>query len=945
MLLFSAVIMGRPETVWAGQGPIQKWNKVSSQSLSSIAYGNGIYVAITSGSNPKLVTSTDLVNWTEQNIANLTKPFNVVKFINGTFVVGTNYSDPITQTGATFLFSNNGTNWDARTVSQPPQFSITSVVYGNNTYVASSYFGEITTSTNGVNWTPPVRIVDRLSEVKFINGYFVAVGYKEKNKTMPEMGGNDSISTSTNGASWTTTMLQAVNGGPGLSTVASNGNNVIGASFTSVYRFSASDLNNISNQTIQDFNNNFFIKKLVYANTDGGTYIIVGTGGKIITSADTNNWTDESISDATSDFMDVIEAENTAVAVGTIGVYKRVPQVVNATINPGTGSFDKNTANQADVTTTVTLNGNTLSGIANGGTTLTLDTDYTVSGSTVTIKKEYLARQSIGTTTLTFSFSGGADQTLSITVSDTTPQNSAINPVTANFDKNAANQVDVTTTVTLNGNTLSGIVNGGTALTLDTDYTVSGSTVTIKKEYLARQSIGTTTLTFSFSGGADQTLSITVSDTTSTSSGSATSTTPEITNNVDVLVNGKVENAGTAATSKRNGQTVTTIVVDQKKLDDKLAAEEKGAVITIPVAAKSDVFIGELNGQMVKNMEGKQAVVEIKTDKAAYTLPAQQINIDAVSDKIGKSVSLQDIKVQIEIAAPTADKVKVVEDAAEKGTFTLVVPSVEFTVKAIYGEKTVEVSAFNAYVHRTIAIPDGVDPNKITTGIVVEPDGSVRHVPTKIVVIDGKYYATINSLTNSTYSVVWHPLAFSDVANHWAKGAVNDMGSRMVIEGTGGGQFSPDRDITRAEFAAIIVRGLGLKLDNGAPPFSDVKATDWYSGAVNTAYAYKLIAGFEDGTFRPNDNITREQAMVVLSKAMKVTGLKDKLSVPSAVAVLRPFGDAAEVSPWAQSSVADSVQAGIVSGRSDAKLVPTDFMTRAEVATMIQKLLQKSGLI
>ncbi|RKP46283.1 S-layer homology domain-containing protein [Cohnella endophytica] len=428
----------------------------------------------------------------------------------------------------------------------------------------------------------------------------------------------------------------------------------------------------------------------------------------------------------------------------------------------------------------------------------------------------------------------------------------------------------------------------------------------------------------------------------STSPTTPVSATP---GSVEILVNGKVESAGTATTTTVNNQTVTTVVIDPKKLEEKLAKEGQHAVVTIPVTAKSDVVIGELNGQMVKNLEGKQAIVELKTDKATYTLPAQQINIEAISNKIGKSVALQDIKVQIEIAAPTADTVKVVANAAEKGTFTLVVPPVEFTVKATYGEQTIEVSTFNAYVERTIAIPDGAGPSKITTGVVVDPDGTVRHVPTKVVLIDGKYYAKINSLTNSTYSVVWHQLQFSDVANHWAKDAVNDMGSRMVIEGTGGSMFSPGKDVTRAEFAAIMVRGLGLKLENGVVPFSDVKSSDWYSSFVNTAYAHHLISGFEDGTFRPNDKITREQAMVILSKAMTITGLKGKLSVQSADATLRLFADASEVSAWAQSSVADSVQAGIVSGRSAAKLAPKDYMTRAEVATIIQSLLQKSGLI
>ncbi len=414
---------------------------------------------------------------------------------------------------------------------------------------------------------------------------------------------------------------------------------------------------------------------------------------------------------------------------------------------------------------------------------------------------------------------------------------------------------------------------------------------------------------------------------------------------VIVLVNGKEENAGKATTGKRNEQTLLTIVVDQKKLDDKLAAEGQGAVVTIPVKTKSDVIIGELNGQMVKNMENKEAVLVLQTDHATYTIPAHEINIDAIFAQLGKPSNLTDIKVRIEISASQAETIKLAENAAAKGTFSLVMPPLEFNITAVYGNQTVNVTKFNAYVERTVAIPDGIDPNKITTGVVIETDGSVRHVPTQVTKNGARYFAKINSLTNSTYAVVWNPIEFSDVAKHWAKSAVNDMGSRMVIDGTGGGKFTPNRDITRAEFAAILVRGLGLKPESGATSFSDVKAADWYSGVINTAYAYGLIDGFEDGTFRPKDKITREQAMLILSKAMVLTGLADTLSVPSADVVLNPYGDASKVAKWAQNGVAGSVQAGIVTGRSADTLAPKANMTRAEVAAIIQRLLQKSGLI
>ncbi len=414
---------------------------------------------------------------------------------------------------------------------------------------------------------------------------------------------------------------------------------------------------------------------------------------------------------------------------------------------------------------------------------------------------------------------------------------------------------------------------------------------------------------------------------------------------VNILVNGKAENAGTASTSLVNGRTVTTVAIDGSKLEQRLAAEGERAVITIPVSAQSDVIVGELNGLMVKSMENKQAVVQIQTDKATYTLPAGQLDIQSIAEKVGKDVALEAIKIFIEIAAPANDTVKLVERSAEEGHFTIVAPPLSFAVKAVYGGSTIEVAKFNAYVERTIAIADGVDPDKITTGVVIEEDGTVRHVPTKIFVENGKYYARINSLTNSTYSVVWHPIEFKDVADHWAKDAVNDMGSRLIVSGTDSERFNPEQSITRAEFAAILVRGLGLRLEQGEAPFADVKSSDWYAGAVHTAYAYKLIDGFEDGTFRPEAAITREQAMVITARAMEITALSAKLNDQTSKDPMASFMDAFEAGQWSRIGITKSLQAGIFVGRSGERLAPKELITRAEVAAIVQRLLKYSDLI
>jgi len=422
--------------------------------------------------------------------------------------------------------------------------------------------------------------------------------------------------------------------------------------------------------------------------------------------------------------------------------------------------------------------------------------------------------------------------------------------------------------------------------------------------------------------------------------------TPTPANNVPITIDDKTQQqAATVSTQTQNGKTVTRVTLDTQKMTEIINSSQTGSTLNVPITGKADVAVGELDGQLIKAMENKQAVIEIRTDNATYTLPAQQINIDAVSTQLGEDVKLSDIKVSIEIAKTSNETVKVVEDTASKGNFFIVVPPVEFKVSCTYGNKTVEVSQFNNYVERTVAIPEGVDPTKITTGVVVGADGTVRHVPTKIVVIDGKYYAQINSLTNSTYSVVWNPVEFKDAANHWAKEAINDMGSRMIISGVGNGMFDPGADITRAEFAAIIVRALGLTSGSGKVPFTDIKGTDWYSGYVITAAEYKLISGYGNGKFGPTDKITQEQAMVIIARAMSLTGLEVQLTSGEIGKLLSDCLDTDGASEYAKGSIAACIKLGIVAGGNDKPVTAKDNITKAEIAVIVRRLLQKSNLI
>ena len=415
---------------------------------------------------------------------------------------------------------------------------------------------------------------------------------------------------------------------------------------------------------------------------------------------------------------------------------------------------------------------------------------------------------------------------------------------------------------------------------------------------------------------------------------------------IETLVNGNAVTMATAATTVIEGKTVTTISIDDKRVEEILQNQGDNALLTLSAENDADVIVSRLNAQTVRRMEAAGAALEIRTANVIYTLPAAQISIDNVLSQLGGQVEPEDITVNIKVSEPPEDIIKIIEDTADKNNYQIVVKPVEFEITCTSGDKTVNISKFNGYIERMIAIPEGVDPARITTGVVLNPDGTFSHVPTVITVIDGKYYAKISSVTNSTYSVIRNLKSFKDVEAHWAKDAVNDMGSRLIINGVSEEMFEPERNISRAEFMMIVVKALGLmKPGAGKDVFGDVAKAAWYYDAVSAAYEYGIIAGYENSKFEPDCEITREQAMVMIARAMKTANIKVEFDGGEEDKLLENYIDADKSADYAKSSIAACIKAGIVNGRNDNLVAPKDYITRAEAAIIVRRLLQKSNLI
>ena len=183
---------------------------------------------------------------------------------------------------------------------------------------------------------------------------------------------------------------------------------------------------------------------------------------------------------------------------GGVKVYGNEPGGSNPdpAINPTTATFDK--ANQADISVTLTPNGNTFKEISG----LTLGSQYTVSGNTVTILKSYLSGLANGSVAFTFDFGVAVKPVLNVTIQG--GGGPSITPTTATVTQGAAS--DLSITLIPNGSTFKGI----TGLTQGNEYTVSGTTVTIKQSYLNALAVGTKALTFDFGVSNNPVLTITV---------------------------------------------------------------------------------------------------------------------------------------------------------------------------------------------------------------------------------------------------------------------------------------------------------------------------------------------------------------------------------------------------------------------------------------------------
>lgn len=178
-------------------------------------------------------------------------------------------------------------------------------------------------------------------------------------------------------------------------------------------------------------------------------------------------------------------------------------------------------------------------------------------------------------------------------------------------------------------------------------------------------------------------------------------------------------------------------------------------------------------------------------------------------------------------------------------------------------------------------------------------------------------------------SVVAFAATLSDVKGHWAKSSIDRWTDEKIIMGYGDNTFKPDNNITRAEFVTFLMRIFEPSKVADLKSFSDMNRSAWYYEIIAKAVGMNAVEGYPATTIKPEANITRQEAMVILNR---IIGLK-----PSKEATLDKFSDGNTVASWAKEALLAFEERGFIIGYEDGSLRPEREITRAETAKFLDR--------
>ncbi|TDA68341.1 MAG: hypothetical protein D9V47_08835 [Clostridia bacterium] len=182
---------------------------------------------------------------------------------------------------------------------------------------------------------------------------------------------------------------------------------------------------------------------------------------------------------------------------------------------------------------------------------------------------------------------------------------------------------------------------------------------------------------------------------------------------------------------------------------------------------------------------------------------------------------------------------------------------------------------------------------------------------------------------------------FADIEGHWARPYIEALARSGLFPWVSADRYEPDRPLARAEFAVMLVKLLNLQPGPPDRSFRDVPPEMPYAGAITAGRRDGLFRGYEDGTFRPGREITREEMAAITARALTLLDRVPGVSPWEISSIVSGFSDGNQVSAWARQAVTEVVAAGLMQGTGPGTFNPRGHATRAQGATLLHRLQER----
>lgn len=329
----------------------------------------------------------------------------------------------------------------------------------------------------------------------------------------------------------------------------------------------------------------------------------------------------------------------------------------------------------------------------------------------------------------------------------------------------------------------------------------------------------------------------------------------------------------------------------------------------------------------------KNGSLRIEASNMAITIPAEvlrQVGGLAEADQLEKGT----IKLSDATLSKAELKQRITEAARVSGAkLTAAGDVLEFQLQRITADgQAINLTEFAQSIMLELPLPTDAGGKSISM-YYISDYGALEYIDDKNK--DGRIIGEIRHF--SAYGLLNYEKTFADVkVSFWAADVISELAAKQLIEGISTERFAPARQVTRAEFAAMLVRLLDLRAESSAP-FDDVTSGKWYAEAVAAAAESGIVNGTRTRHFDPEAPIKRQEMAAMLVRAYAYAMNEPQGNIKSG----SEFADLASSPNWGREAVETAHALGLVQGHTPNRYEPEGLTTRAESAQVIYNLLYK----